>query len=159
MRKGGDRAIKLSEVTRANWNDMTLRGVRSTWLQLRDAKGVVKVEGSDSGGDANRATLLQLIDSVLLELETDAPDLEVRVDGGDAFRRAMFIILALGALGGLFFFYAGATGMVKRGDVWAMLGGGLGAVFAGYLAWTYAPWQSAVFMKPGELAHLIRANG
>jgi len=159
MRKGADRAIKLSEVTRASWNDMTLRGERSTWLHLTDATGVVKVEGSDSGGETNREILLSLVRAVLEDLEQEAPTLEVRIDGGDAVRRATFIIFAIATLAGLFFFYAGTTGMVVRGAVWAMLGGGLGAAFAGYMAWTYAPWRDAVYMAPGDLSRLIEQGG
>jgi len=155
LKRGAEAALKLSEVSRATWGDMTHRGTRNAWLHLTGPDGVVKIECSDAGGSKSRETFLKLCHKVCETLAREHPDLPIRQGGGDALRWSLFLIGLGAALVGLFFVWAGITGNVKRGEVMAiMLGAGFAGVF-GLMVWSFAPWRDVQTLSPKEMTLLL----
>lgn len=157
MRRGGDSALKLADIDRAEWNDFTLRGARSTWLYLWAGDDEAKIEINDRGDSKDRPEALRLMIAVCETLEDVNPQIRIRTDGGDVWRRAMFIIFAVFAGLGLFGFAAAAAGKFGS-DGFGLLIGGVGALAGGWLAWSFAPWRTGVYASPSELATLIRGE-
>lgn len=154
MKRGGKRALDLSKVESATWGDMTVRGQRSAWLTLNGDGEPFRVACSDGGTGSDRHQFLGLVVAITDKLPEPA---RIRMDGGAGFSMAMFVLGILGVLGGLFFMLAGAMDWVKRGNVYAILGGLAAAGFMGWLAWVYAPWKQVVTVSAAEFGSFITA--
>lgn len=157
MRRGGKQAFDLSTLKSATWGDMTVRGTRSAWLHLQGGSETFKIVCNESGGGRDRRAFLGLVAAICDDLDTQNRGVPIRLDGGAGFSTAMFVIGALGMLGGLFFAVAGALDWVKRGNALAIGGGLAAAAGLGYMAWTYAPWRQVVTATPSDLAKVVRA--
>lgn len=155
LRKGADKALKLSDVTKATWGEISYRGTRNTWLHLTGPDGVTKIECGDSGNSQERETFLRFVKAVCKALIDENPDLAIRQGGGVGLKWSMFIIGLIGALFGLAFVFAGLTGQLKRGEMMAVISGGLMVAFLGLLAWNYAPWRPGLILSPREMVVLL----
>ncbi|MEL8055530.1 MAG: hypothetical protein AAGK66_05200 [Pseudomonadota bacterium] len=152
LKRGAERALKLSEVTSAAWGDMTYRGTRNAWLHLTGPDGVVKIECNDTGVGDDRHTFLKLCEKVCGVLVEECPDLPIRQGGGRAFQWSMFILGAMAAGVGLLFLWAALSGTVRQNEMTLILIGAFMAVAFGFVAWMFAPWQPAQTLTPREMA-------
>ena len=152
MKRGGKRALDLSKVEAATWGDMTVRGQRSAWLTLQGDGEPFRVGCNDGGTGADRHQFLGLIEAISGTLNESA---RIRMDGGVGFSMAMFVLGVLGVLCGLFFVLAGVMDWVKRGNLYAILGGLAAAGFMGWLALSYAPWKQVVTVSAREFGAFI----
>jgi len=151
MRRGADSAVKLADVTGATWGSFAYRGTQSQWFHLKGAKGTTKVECNVVGG-GDQVEFEALVAAISGELAAAKPDLKVHISGGGGYMWAMFIIGILGGICGLLFLIAGLMGLVKRGEMQAiLLGGGMAAVLS-TMAWNFAPWRASQFMPIAEFA-------
>ncbi len=147
LKRGADKAVKLSELTGATWGSFAYRGTQSEWLHLKGPSGETKLTCNMVGGP-DQATYRSLLEALARELEEANPNLPIKAGGGQAYQIAMFIIGLLGAIGGVVFFIAGALGWAKRSEVMLMILGAGMAFALGSLAWTNAPWRGAKIITP-----------
>lgn len=152
VRRGADMALDLSKVERAVWGDITHRGIRSAWLYLTGPDGVTKIQCNDAGDGNDRTAFLELSKAICETLARVTPDLAIRQDGGAGLKWSMFLIGLIGGLCGLVFVWAGVTGNVKRGEMQAILLGGILATGLLYMAWSFAPWRGDETLTPAQMA-------
>ncbi|MEM9055378.1 MAG: hypothetical protein AAGB16_08635 [Pseudomonadota bacterium] len=155
LRRGAAKALKLSDVTKAAWGDLTHRGMRNAWLHLTGPDEVVKIECNDSGLGDEREIFLKLCQRVCEGLEQENPDLPIRQGGSDALRWSLFLIGLMATLGGLFFVWSVVSGSVRQNELTVLLIGGFMILAFGALAWAFAPWQPVQTLKPREMSLLL----
>jgi hypothetical protein len=157
LRRGGDRAVKLADLSAVAWGSFAYRGTQSQWLHLTGAQGVTKVECNAVGG-SDQDTFEALVSAIAQEAAAVNPNLRVHTSGGGGYMWAMFVIGGLGAICGLVFLISGLLGLVRQGEVLAiLLGGGLAAVF-GAMAWHFAPWRAKTFVSIMDFAAKLAAQ-
>lgn len=154
LKRGGENALKLAELTGATWGNFAYRGTQSEWLYLQRPDDVTKLACNMMEGP-ELASFRSLVAAIAHELETVNPQLPVKTGGGTAFQWSLFLIGLFGGLFGLFFVYAGVMGLVKRSEGFAILFGLLMAGSLLYMAWSFAPWRTGTTVTPSELLKLV----
>ncbi len=156
MRKGGQTALKLSDVHTVTWADVTLRGTRSAGLHLKSDEQSVKITCSESGG--GRGGFLAFASDICEALGEAAPDAQLRIDEGAGFSMAIFVIGLVGLGLGLFCALAGGLGWIAEGGTQYLLGGLVSIGVFGFLAFKFAPGQQVTSLSATQLAAKIRAS-
>lgn len=78
MRKGGAKAMRLADVVRAQWGDLTYRGTRYAWLELFGPDGEMKLDCRDAASDTDRRVFLDFATAVLADLHAAQPGFAVK---------------------------------------------------------------------------------
>lgn len=151
MRRGGS-AMRLSEVKRANWIDISYRGTRSAWLELSDGRNTMKIACTDQGQGSDRISFLRLVMAVMRVLDTDAPELLISTDGNGVIERALFGLscLGLGLGAALIGFNFGSLIQSVPG-----LSGILLLLVSAIVAMKYQPWRPKNAVSPSEILSKI----
>jgi hypothetical protein len=147
LKRGGDKAVKLSDLKGATYGSFAYRGTQSEWLHLNGPGGETKLTCNMVGGP-DLAAYHGLLRAVAVELSDVNPSLPIKSGGGQAYQVAMFIIGLLGAIAGIVFVLAGALGWAKRSEIMLMIVGAGMALSLGALAWSNAPWRGATILTP-----------
>lgn len=151
MRRGGS-AMRLSEVKRASWIDMSYRGTRSAWLELSNGRDTMKIACTDQGQGPDRIAFLRLIMAVMRGLDDDAPGLLITTDGNGVVERALFGLSCLGMILG---------GVLIGSNLELLVQGipGLSGMFllvvSAFAVLRFQPWRPKNAASPSEILSKI----
>lgn len=158
IRRGGASALKLADVTSANWNSVSYRATRSVWLNLSTDTDTTRIEFTDNGGA--RDEFFALITAISTTLSQVNPELQIAHGYSAPWRTALFIIGLAGSALGLFLIFAGLTNMTGKGAVEATISGAAMTLLLLPVAWSCRPNLNATTFGPaGLLAEIADFGG
>jgi len=157
IRRGGDSALKLSDVRSASWNTVSYRGTRSAWLHLNTDDETTKIEFTDNGGA--RDQFFGLINALSTTLSRVNPELQIAHGYSPPWRTALFAIGIAGTVLGGFLIFAGLTNMTGKGAVQATIAGAAMTLLMLPVAWSCRPNLNAATFGPDGLRAEIAGFG